>query len=82
MQNIEIYTINNCTYCTRAKSLLKEKKLEFNERNIMCKPEFMIEMVSRTNKRTMPQIFIGGVSIGGYDELEYLNNSGDLERYF
>jgi len=81
MKNIDIYTMDNCTYCTRAKLLLEEKKLEFNDYNIMHNPELMIEMVSRTNKRTVPQIFINGDSIGGYDELEYLNNCGKLERY-
>ena len=57
-----------CGYCVKAKSVLKNKGLEFEEINIEEKPEAR-EFVINEGHRTMPQIYIDGNSIGGYNEL-------------
>lgn len=75
MKNIEVYTINNCGYCDAAKSLLTSLNLAFKEFNISHDDNMRMELVKKTNHRTMPQIFIDGEFIGGYTELkEHLNN--------
>lgn len=57
-----------CGYCVKAKSVLKNKGLEFEEINIEEKPEAR-EFVINEGHRTMPQIYVDGNSIGGYNEL-------------
>lgn len=75
MKNIEVYTINNCGYCEAAKSLLKMNDLSFKEFNITNDDKARMELVEKTNHRTMPQIFIDGEFIGGYVELKkFLEN--------
>jgi glutaredoxin len=67
-----IYTKDSCSFCEKAKSLLTDLNLEYEERNI-ANPEIKRELLLRVpNARTVPQIFINGVYIGGYtDLLEY-----------
>lgn len=76
MTNIEVYTINNCGYCEAAKSLLASSNLNFTAINITNDDKKRIELIEKTNHRTMPQIFIDGRFIGGYMELkEHLKDS-------
>ena len=80
MAEIEIYTTNSCPYCVRAKNLLQRKGMEYKEINIGFDENKWSEMISRSGgKRTVPQIFIGGISIGGCDELYALERSGKLD---
>lgn len=75
MKKIEVYTMNNCSYCEAAKSLLKSMDLPFTEFNVGDDHEKRLELVNKTGHRTMPQIFIDGQFVGGYRELkEYLSN--------
>lgn len=67
---VEIYSINNCGYCEAAKALLKSKGMAFKEFNITDDTQKRIELVEKTHHRTMPQIFIDGKFIGGYNELK------------
>lgn len=80
MADIEIYTKEWCPYCARAKVLLKTKGLAFREIDVTADPARESEMIERSGLRTVPQIFIDGVSVGGYDALASLNASGDLDR--
>ncbi|MCA9508356.1 MAG: glutaredoxin [Myxococcales bacterium] len=76
MENIVIYSINNCAYCDAAKNLLKNNSLAFNEINLSTDPEGRLNLVAKTGQRTMPQIFIGEKFIGGYTELKaYLQST-------
>lgn len=68
MDNIEVYTINNCGYCEAAKALLKN--LDFKEINITHDDDQKLALINKTGHRTMPQIFIDGQFIGGYNELK------------
>lgn len=80
MANIEIYSKEWCPYCTRAKSLLRSKKLKYEEIDVTSDAVREQEMVGRSRRRTVPQIFIDNESIGGYDDLAHLNATGELDR--
>jgi glutaredoxin 3 len=80
MQNVEIYATQTCGFCHAAKRLLTQKGISFAEINIAAQPERRAEMIQRANGgRTVPQIFIGGVHVGGCDELYALERSGKLD---
>lgn len=70
MKDIEVYSIDNCAYCEAAKNLLAEKKLPYKEINIGKDIDQIRNLVERTGHRTMPQIFIDGLFIGGFTELK------------
>ena len=78
MPHIEIYTSQQCPYCVRAKALLKSKGWDYTEHNIAASPEALQQMLDRSGRRTVPQIFIDGEGIGGFDELAKLNGQGKL----
>ena len=80
MPRVEIYTKFWCGYCARAKRLLQGSGIEFEETDVSFDPVAEQEMIQRAHGRyTVPQIFIGEKSIGGYTELAALNRSGDLD---
>jgi glutaredoxin 3 len=79
--DIVIYTTRTCPYCARAKELLREKNLPYEEIPVDGDPEARAEMVVRANGRTtVPQIFFGGTHIGGCDDLYDLDYEGELDR--
>jgi glutaredoxin 3 len=77
---VTMYVSDWCPYCQRAKSLLKQKQLVFSEINIEEDEKLREEMIARSNRRTVPQIFIGDKHVGGCDELYALERSGELDR--
>ena len=76
--NIEIYTSHNCSFCTNAKTLLKQNSLAYEEIDISTDTNKTSEMVERSGQRTVPQIFIDGKPIGGFTELEKIYRAGKL----
>ena len=81
MAKVEIYTSPICDFCWRAKSLLKNKGVEFDEIDVTFHPGRRPEMVQRANgSGTVPQIFIDNAHIGGCDELLALDQKGGLDR--
>ena len=79
MKNIIIYSSNNCGYCELAKSLLDSLNYQYQEINIQEMPDKRDEMLRKSNgRRTVPQIFISDVHVGGYDELNRLYLKGEL----
>jgi len=78
MDRYEIYTRPGCIYCEKAKRLLKNNHIYFQEYDVYSHPLFMEQMKSRTGNRMYPQIFIDDVGIGGYDDLVYLFESNQL----
>ncbi|MCH7944174.1 MAG: glutaredoxin 3, partial [Proteobacteria bacterium] len=79
MSKVEIYTTMLCGYCGAAKRLLNKKGVEFVEYNVMFKPGLRSEMMERAGGATsVPQIFIGDVAIGGFDELMELEQDDEL----
>ena len=81
MKKVTMYSGDPCPYCGAAKALLKSKNIEIEEFDIWKDATKAKEMLQRTNgKRTIPQMFIGDVYIGGNDELQSLNRSGELDK--
>jgi glutaredoxin 3 len=74
-----IYTSAHCPYCEQAKALLKQKNASYQEIRIDLEPEKKEEMMQRSGRRTVPQIFIDEQHIGGCDDLYALNRSGQLD---
>ena len=79
MAKIEIYTTPWCGYCARAKGLLEQKGAAFDEMDVMEDAAKRAEMRQRSNRTTVPQIFINGQHIGGSDELATLEQQGKLD---
>lgn len=79
MAQVEIYTTGYCGYCRRAKSLLDTKDVSYEEIRVDAEPERRAEMMQRSSRRTVPQIFIDGAGIGGCDELFQLEREGRLD---
>lgn len=80
MARVEIYTKMFCPYCSRAKSLLGSKGVDFEEFDISLGGPRRTEMLDRSNGGyTVPQIFIDGHHIGGSDELAALDRAGKLD---
>lgn len=81
MQQVTIYSKETCPYCVMAKKLLKQKGIvEFNEIRIDLDPVQKDKMIEITGRMTVPQIFIGKVHVGGFDDLTKLNHSGKLDE--
>jgi glutaredoxin 3 len=82
MTRIVIYTTPFCGYCRAAKRLLADKALEFAEIDVAFDDAERAEMIDRAHGlRTVPQIFIHGRHVGGYDELAMLEREGKLEAW-
>ncbi|MEA3390070.1 glutaredoxin 3 [Sphingobium sp. CCH11-B1] len=80
MAHVEIYTKGWCGYCARAKALLQDKGVAFDEYDISMGGPKRDEMLSRSNGgSTVPQIFIDGQHVGGSDALAALNREGRLD---
>ena len=79
MAEVIIYTMQVCPYCVRAKQLLDSKGVKYNEIDIDEDDTAWDEMVKKTNRRTVPQIFINGFHVGGCDDLYALHQKGQLD---
>jgi glutaredoxin 3 len=77
---ITLYVTDWCPYCQRAKGLLAGKSLVYKEINVDDDAKFRVEMVARSGRRTVPQIFVGDTHVGGCDDLFALEGSGELDR--
>lgn len=80
MNKIEVYSKSWCPYCNKAKALLKSKNLGYEEIDTTNDDAHEREMVERSRRQTVPQIFIDGQSVGGYDDLAKINSTGELDR--
>ena len=69
MREIKIYTSLRCSYCSAAKQLLTSHGYQYQEINMQGDEDLMIEVMQKSGQRTVPQIFIGDHSVGGYQEL-------------
>lgn len=79
MNPVVMYTSSYCPYCTMAKRLLGQKGVsEITEINASASQAVWQEMQAKTGRRTVPQIFIGDVHVGGFDDLSALDKAGKL----
>ena len=82
MSRILLYTTQFCGYCRAAKNLLRAKGLDYEEIDVGFDPDKRADMVQRANGLpTVPQIFIHGRHVGGYDELAALEREGKLNDW-
>jgi glutaredoxin 3 len=80
MADVVVYTTSYCPYCTAAKGLLDRKGIAYTEVDVTGDIDERLRLVERSGgRRTVPQIFIDGESIGGYDELVELDRAGRLD---
>lgn len=80
MRPVEIYTTPTCGYCAMAKRLLQRKGVTYREIDVSADPSLRAAMVQRADgRRTVPQIFIGPVHVGGSDDLHALERAGKLD---
>src|SRR5579863_1929394 len=80
MTEILVYTKTVCPYCDRAKALLKSKGVSWEEINLDQHPEHRDEMIRKSDgRRTVPQVFVNGVGLGGSDDIHALDRDGKLD---
>ncbi|MPS30454.1 glutaredoxin 3 [Pigmentiphaga sp.] len=80
MQKVLMYSTGYCPFCMRAEMLLKQRGVQEIEKvRIDAEPERRAEMIERTGRRTVPQIYIGDTHVGGFDELAALDRAGGLQ---
>lgn len=77
--DIEMYATDWCPYCTRARRLLEGKGATWREIDVDASSEARAQMRERSKRTSVPQIFIGGRHVGGYDDLKALDDAGELD---
>ena len=78
--DILIYTKQWCPFCAKTKALLRAKGVDWDETDVTFDEALQLEMIERSGRRSVPQIFLGGDHVGGYDDLARLSASGELDR--
>lgn len=74
-----MYTTAVCPYCQMAERLLRAKGVEVEKVRIDLEPQRRMEMMEKTGRRTVPQIYVGETHVGGYDDLAALDRAGKLD---
>jgi glutaredoxin 3 len=81
-KNIVLYTTSWCPYCHMANRLLKAKGVKYEEIDVDGNPELRAEVARRSGRTTVPQAFVDGAPLGGFDELAELDAKGELDGIF
>jgi glutaredoxin 3 len=80
MPKVTMYSTGVCPYCLMAEKLLRTKGVEAIDKiRVDLEPERRVEMMEKTGRRTVPQIYIGETHVGGYDDLAALDRAGKLD---
>ena len=74
-----MYTTAVCPYCQMAERLLKSKGVDIEKVRVDLEPQRRVEMMEKTGRRTVPQIYVGETHVGGYDDLAALDRAGKLD---
>ena len=80
MQEVVIYSTSWCPYCAMAKRLLDAKGQTYEEIDVEVVAGSRQEMIERSGRQTVPQIFVGSQHVGGYDDLAALEAQGQLSE--
>lgn len=81
MSKVLMYCTAICPYCVRAEQLLQRKGVrEIEKIRVDLQPELRLAMMEKTGRRTVPQIYISGEHVGGYDDLASLDHDGQLDK--
>lgn len=76
--DVVVYTTNYCPYCTRVKALLDKRAIAYDEVDVSADADKRAWLVQVTGRRTVPQVFIKGEPVGGFDDLVALDRAGGL----
>ncbi|MFK5969976.1 MAG: glutaredoxin 3 [Candidatus Marithrix sp.] len=79
MPDVSMYCTQTCPYCNRAELLLNKKGMQVRKIFVDSDPDEMTSMINITGRRTVPQIFIGELHVGGFDDLAELDSEGKLD---
>jgi len=79
MVRVQVYSTATCPFCVRAKRLLEARGIPYNEIDLSSDDALRARVMRRSGRRTVPQIFIDGQAIGGYEELAALDAGGRLD---
>jgi glutaredoxin 3 len=80
MSQVLMYTTATCPYCVNAERLLRSKGVEHIDKvRVDLDPQKRVEMMERSQRRTVPQIWIGEQHVGGFDDLRVLDQAGELD---
>lgn len=77
---VKVYTRLGCGYCTAALALLEKKHVEFEHIDCTTDQKTRDWLVKTTGRSSVPQIFIDGTAVGGYDDINALDRRGELDR--
>lgn len=80
MPPVTLYSTPWCPYCVRARRLLDERGVTYQELRVDQQPELRREMMEKSGRHTVPQIWIGPTHVGGYTDLLALEQAGELDR--
>jgi glutaredoxin 3 len=80
MATVQVYVTDYCAYCTRAKALLDRRGIPYEVIDVTNDDAKRAWLVKASGRRTVPQIFINGESVGGSDELHALDRTGELQK--
>ncbi len=80
MQNVVIYLTPLCPYCTRARRLLDKKGVEYTVLNVAADDRLWTEMIDRSHRHTVPQVFVDDFHVGGFDDMAALDMEGRLDQ--
>jgi glutaredoxin 3 len=78
--DVVVYGTRYCPYCMRARQLLSRKGVAFREVDLTMDERGRSELARRVGSRLVPQIFINGRAVGGFDDIDELDRRGELER--
>lgn len=80
MAKVTMYTTAVCPYCQMAERLLTAKGVQIEKVRVDLEPQRRVEMMEKTGRRTVPQIYVGDTHVGGYDDLSALDRAGKLDE--
>ncbi len=80
MKDVVIYSTDYCPYCRQAERFLNDKGVPFKSVDVTNDDAMRAKLVEMSGQRTVPQIFIGGESIGGYSDMMKLHSKGELDK--
>jgi glutaredoxin 3 len=80
MSQVTVYTTDPCSFCARAKGLLKARGVEFEEINLSKDPAGRMELVKRTGMMSFPQVIVDDELLGGFTEVQAAADSGRLDE--
>lgn len=80
MSKVVLYGTRTCPYCVAARRLLQGKGVEYKDISVDGQPQARAELRERSGRHTVPQIWVGETHVGGFDDLQRLHMTGELDK--